>query len=179
MKKLLAVLFFLVVNVLNVSAVNAAQMVRVSDLTLEQYLHQIRNISSVEIYSSVASLNFSDPIRYTENDIESMQLKCWVSTISSNSKIVGGIFFIVDNKNIVSALKIGLLDQENQLKNGKIFTALMHSVLYPLNLSSSEISSVISWGIFAEEPIWCERTQQFMYVQMSETGMITITAWVE
>ena len=179
MKNFLAVLFFFVVNVLNVSTVDAAQMVRISDVNLGQYLSTVRSAANSNEIRSVVKLEFSNPVRLEQNDRESMQLKCWTSTISADSKKVGAIFFSVDNQNLVSALEIGLLDQENQLKNGKIFTALMHSVLYPLNLSSSEISSVISWGIFAEEPIWCERTQQFMYVQMSETGMITITAWVE
>ena len=138
MKNFLAVLFFLVVNVLNVSTVDAAQMVRISDVNLGQYLSTVRAAANSNEVRSVVKLEFSNPVRLEQNDRESMQLKCWTSTISADSKKVGAIFFSVDNQNLVSALEIFIADQENETRNVNLFSASLISIFAPLQLSRSE-----------------------------------------
>ena len=179
MKNFLAVLFFFVVNVLNVSTVDAAQMVRISDVNLGQYLSTVRSAANSNEIRSVVKLEFSNPVRLEQNDRESMQLKCWTSTISADSKKVGAIFFSVDNQNLVSALEIFIADQENETRNVNLFSASLISIFAPLQLSESEFSAVIS-EIFSEtDPVWCEKSQRYIVAQTTEEGILTVIAMIE
>ena len=179
MKKLLAVLFFLVVNVLNLSSVNAAEMVRISDVNLGQYLSTVRAAANSNEVRSVLQLEFSDPIRLEQNDRANMQLKCWTSTISADSKKVGAVFFSVDNQNLVSALEIFIADQEDETRNIDLFSAAMLSIFAPLQLSESEYDGVIS-EIFSEtDPVWCEKSQRYIVAQTTEEDILTVIAMVE
>ena len=179
MKNFLAVLFFLVVNVLNVSTVDAAQMVRISDVNLGQYLSTVRAAANSNEVRSVVKLEFSNPVRLEQNDRESMQLKCWTSTISADSKKVGAIFFSVDNQNLVSALEIFIADQENETRNVNLFSASLISIFAPLQLSRSEYDGVIA-EIFSEtDPVWCEKSQRYIVAQTTEEGILTVIAMIE
>lgn len=179
MKKLLAVLFFLVVNVLNLSAVDAAQMIRISDVNLGQYLSTVRAAANSNEVRSLLQLEFSDPVRLEQNDRESMQLKCWTSTISADSKKVGAVFFSVDNQNLVSALEIFIADQEDETRNVNLFNAAMVSIFAPLQLSESEFNGVIE-EIFSEtDPVWCEKTQRYIVAETTEEDILTVIAMIE
>ena len=179
MKKFLAVLFFLVVNVLNVSAVDAAQMVRISDVNLGQYLSIIRTVANSDEVRSVLQLEFSDPIRLEKNDRESMQLKCWTSTVSANSKKIGAVFFSVDNQNLVSALEIFIADQGDQEKNLKILSMSTACIFVPLQLSKTEFNKVFV-GIFSKgDPVWCEKSKRYIVAQTTDAGILTVIALVE
>lgn len=179
MKKLLAILFFLVANVLNLSSVNAAHMVRISDVNLGQYLSTVRTVANSDGVRSVVKLEFSDPTRLEENDRESMQLKCWTSTISADSKKVGAVFFSVDNQNLVSALEIFIADQEDETRNVNLFNAAMVSIFAPLQLSESEYNAVIEEFFSETDPVWCEKSQRYIVAETTEEDILTVIAMVE
>ena len=178
MKKLLAVLFFLVVNIFSSSIVNAEEMIQVTDVTPQVFMENLKqSMTSAEIRQMV-ELDFADLERNEELDNTELNLNAWTSLFSIAGEIKGVLGLYTNDQNIVHLIIIypnySGFDSDEQGQG--IVNAMLMSTFFQIGISPEEFD-VLYKGVIEATPnnnVWCEEAHRYIIANRTDEGVIFI-----